>query len=96
MFVFCIYHYLRHGDLMSVAFAALAALFVFQRRPYLRDLPFDVVQGVNFGEVRGLAVRCDKLAVVFGGGTVNLVTAQRMPDEVRDMLRGAAEPANAD
>ena len=84
--VYCLYQFSQTDNPIFVGVAIAAAIFIFQRRPYLRDLPTEAIQHVHFGAVRGLAARCDIVSIVVEGGAIQLVTAQRIPEEIRERL----------
>lgn len=70
----------------------VAAAFLFQRRPYFRDIPFQEVQSVNLGCVRGIASNHDVIALILNDRVLHLVPSQIIPDGVREQLlaRGPA------
>ena len=89
-----IYRYSRDGHIASVMLAVVGAIFIFQRRPYSRDVPFNQIQRVEFGSVQGIAARCDIMSIMLDRRAIQLVTAQRVPDSIRERLRelGKSDP----
>lgn len=83
---YCVYHYFQNANVFSAVMAIVAAIFIAQRRPYSRDLPFGSIQRVHFGSVRGMAARCDIISIVVDGRAIQLVTAQLVPDKIRERL----------
>ena len=90
------YRLLVDADPIGAALVLVGSLFLFQRRPYRRDLPYNSIRGVIFGSVRGMAARCDIISVVIDGRAIQLVTAQSIPAEVRRRLEtiGNVDAAN--
>jgi hypothetical protein len=77
--------YWHDGRTVNLVIAFLPIVFLFQRRPYARDLSFDEIRRVEFASVQSMAV-CDLFSVALDSGAVQLVTAQRLPNAVRDVL----------
>ncbi len=80
---------LATGDRSRLPFLALAAVLLFQRRPYTRNLLYSELRLVRFGSVRGVTGRGDILVFGAPSGAIHLVTAQVVPDELRRALEAA-------
>jgi hypothetical protein len=94
------YKVINGGAIPHIVLPIVGAFFIFQRRPYLRDIQVTKIQGVQFGAVQGMAARCDILSIDFGSHAIQLVTSQTVPDTVRVTLqqlspRGDAQNATA-
>lgn len=83
---YSIYEYSHTGHFFHIAIGIPAAIFIVQRRPYSRDLPFDAIRCVEFGTTRGIAARCDIMSIVLADRAIQLVTAQIVPSNLRDKL----------
>ena len=75
------------AGLPHVLLSVVGAIFIFQRRPYLRNIPFTEIHSVQFGAVQGVAARCDIMSIDVGTHAIQLVTSQVIPDNVRLMLQ---------
>lgn len=84
---FGVYKVLTGGELLHILLSIVGALFIFQRRPYLRNIPFTEIHSVQFGAVQGMATRCDILSIDVGTHAIQLVTSQTVPDNVRLILQ---------
>jgi len=85
---YCVYGFSRNGHIVTAILAIVAAVFIFQRRPYSRDVPFSRIHRVEFGSVQGIAARCDVMSIVHDGRAIQLVAAQLVPDSIRERLQG--------
>lgn len=83
---YCVYRYIQTANTFDIFVAVFAMIFIIQRRPYSRDVPFSTIRRVHFGSVRGMAARCDIISIVIGDRAIQLVTAQLLPDELRQRL----------
>ncbi len=91
---YVIYGYSRDGHMASILVALVSAMFIFQRRPYSRDIPLNQIHRVEFGSVQGIAARCDIMSIMLDGRAIQLVTAQRVPDCIRERIMelGKSDP----
>ncbi|SFH54287.1 hypothetical protein SAMN05421753_10190 [Planctomicrobium piriforme] len=83
---FGIYKLFNGGESFNVILPIVGALFIFQRRPYHRDISFEQIRSIQFGSVRGVANRCDLMTVELQSHALQLVTAQPVPTDVRNLL----------
>ncbi len=84
---FGVYKTLSGAEFPHIVLSIVGAIFIFQRRPYLRDIPFTEIHSVQFGAVQGIAARCDILSIDVGTHAIQLVTSQAVPENVRLMLQ---------
>ena len=84
--VYFVWQAYRMNTFFSAAFGVFAVPFLLQRLPFRVDVPLSEVQKVNFGTVQGTTLLCDILAVVLSSHTLQLVTAKRLPEELKDYL----------
>ncbi|PSN15693.1 hypothetical protein C7293_06085 [filamentous cyanobacterium CCT1] len=81
-----LYFYVQNANVFGIVMAVFAAIFIIQRRPYSRDLPFNSIRHVHFGAVRGLVGHFNIVSIVIGGRAIQLVTAQHVPNHIREQL----------
>ena len=81
-----IYASVRNPGVVNAMLPILAAAFLFQRRPYFRDIPLSELRRVKFGSVRGMATRHDIIMLALTDRVVHLVPSQFVPDTVREHL----------
>lgn len=81
-----VYEFVQNGHSFNTVVAIVALIFIIQRRPYTRDLPFNAIRDVEFGSVRGMTARCDIMSIVLDGRAIQLVTAKNVPGDTRDRL----------
>ena len=79
----------RDGTHLLLGVAAL--LFLYDRRPFDIDQPLSSIDHAEFDRVRGLSGLSELLAITSGDTTIQLVTAQKIPDDVRQLLAESAE-----
>ena len=96
LMAYALYDFTQSHQLRDIAFVALLGIFLLQRRPYVRDVPFETIQRVEFGTARGLTATGDIITLIVGGRAIHLVTAQRLSDELRELLRGLRAPGATD
>src|SRR5262245_11114701 len=61
-------------------------ILIFQRRPFERDIPIDLVREVHLSQLSGYGMRSDLVAVRTDREVVQIVVAQRLPDDLRRFL----------
>ncbi len=83
---YCLHQCLQSADVFHITLAVGAGALVLQRRPYSRDVPFNSIERVHFGSVRGVSGRGDIVSVVVQPRVIQLVTGQFVPDEIRERL----------
>jgi hypothetical protein len=83
---YCLHQYLQRGEILDLVLALVAGGLVIQRRPYSRDVPFNSIERIHFGSVRGIAGRGDIVSIVVHPRVIQLVTAQFVPDQVRERV----------
>lgn len=74
------------GRTTFLGLAFLLAILLFQRRPYRRDIPWGVIRHVEFGDVEGITGRGDIVAISVDQICIQLVTAQPVPEAIRERL----------
>ncbi|MEN6337216.1 MAG: hypothetical protein ABFE01_23410 [Phycisphaerales bacterium] len=84
--VYGAFEYFRSGHIFPLILAIVAAAFIFQHRPYSRDVPFNSVDRVHFGVTHGLTGSCDIVSMVVHGRTIQVVTGHSIPGELRQRL----------
>ncbi|MGF1569902.1 MAG: hypothetical protein ACFCVD_17845 [Nodosilinea sp.] len=81
-----LYLYVQNANIFAIVMAVFAAIFIIQRRPYSRNVPFNSIRHVHFGSVRGLLGRLNIMSIVINSRAIQLVPIQFVPDDIRERL----------
>ena len=78
----------RSGDTFGAFIVVIAILFLLQRRPYSRDIPYRDIASVKLGKVQGMLGRGDLITLGVAGRGLQIVTAKVLPDSLKQRLGG--------
>ena len=85
--VFGVARFAVYRDGTNLLLAAAASLFLYEHRTtFTIDQPLSGIDDAVFDTVWGIAGTSDLLAITSGDTTIQLVTAQKIPDAVRLLL----------
>ncbi len=70
--------------LLLVLIVVAAALW--QRRPYRREIEYSEIRGAEIANVQGLTAQGELLVLKVQGGSVQIVTVTKLPDDVRALV----------
>ena len=93
--LFGLYKIVVDGEMLYAALTIGGLMFIFQRRPYTRDLQFCDIRLAQFGAVDSVFGQWEILSLIFDSQTVQLVPAQAVPHSVRYILTGLSRFHNS-
>lgn len=92
--VVCVYGYLSSQDNALLFASAVFLALLLQRWPFeMNIIPLESIAALRLAEVSGYSMRSDLVALGLGDHAIQVVTAQRLPDDLRRFLAHQAELA---
>jgi hypothetical protein len=90
---YCAYAFFTSGDAAMLLAGVLSLILLVQRRPFEVEVPLQSLTELRIAKVSGMAMRGDLVVLGLGTHGIQVVTAQRLPDDLRRFLLHQADLA---
>jgi len=84
--VSCLILYFRNSEFIYLLISVLSGVYILQRLPYQTQIPVVDIKDVKLNPVYGATGRYSLLTVTLENRSINIVTAQNLSEEVKEIL----------